>query len=213
MILIIDNYDSFTYNLAQALGELGCRVEVVRNDAVDLEAVHRLAPRALVISPGPGRPSRAGITPALIRHFARRMPILGVCLGHQAIAEAFGARVERASQPVHGKTSAIYHDGKGIFKGLRNPFTACRYHSLVVPEHTVRPPLSVSAYTQEGEVMGLSSRELKLDGVQFHPESIATGLGMKLLRNFLELHHLRQRRPGPEGPGCGKFLPSGITMR
>ncbi len=213
MILIIDNYDSFTYNLAQALGQLGCRVEVVRNDALEVEAVERLAPRALVISPGPGRPAGAGITPELVRRLAGRLPILGVCLGHQAIAEAFGARVERASRPVHGKTSAVYHDGKGIFKGLRNPFYACRYHSLLVPEETVRAPLRVSAYTQQGEVMGLSSRELLLEGVQFHPESIATGPGLKLLQNFLEIHHLRRRRAGPRRSGCGKFLPTGVSMR
>ncbi len=213
MILIIDNYDSFTYNLAQALGQLGCRVEVARNDALAVEAVERLAPRALVISPGPGRPSRAGITPELIRRLAGRLPILGVCLGHQAIAEVFGARVERASQPVHGKTSDVYHDGRGIFKGLRNPFPACRYHSLLVPEDTVKAPLSVSAYTREGEVMGLRSRELRLDGVQFHPESIATGLGLKLIQNFLELHGLHRRAAGPNRAGCGKFLQTGVTMR
>ncbi|MFZ5587628.1 MAG: anthranilate synthase component II [Thermodesulfobacteriota bacterium] len=188
MILVIDNYDSFTYNIVQALGELGQEVEVARNDAIGLEAIAQKAPEALVISPGPGRPEEAGITCAAIKRFAGEMPILGVCLGHQAIGQVFGGRVQRARRPVHGKTSEVFHDGQGLLSGLRNPFHAARYHSLIVAESTVRPPLTVSAYTLEGEVMGLRAPELRLEGLQFHPESIATEPGKLIFRNFLRMH-------------------------
>ncbi|RJX34864.1 MAG: aminodeoxychorismate/anthranilate synthase component II [Desulfarculus sp.] len=193
MILLIDNYDSFTYNIAQALGVLGRSLEVRRNDAIGLQEIQDLAPEAIFISPGPGRPEDSGITCAAIERFAGRMPIMGVCLGHQALAEVFGAQVVRANRPVHGKISQVFHDGKGIYSGLRNPFAAARYHSLIVPEASVRPPLSVSAYTSEGEVMGLRSSELMLEGVQFHPESIATHQGMMIFTNFLDLYLGRAR--------------------
>ncbi len=192
MILVIDNYDSFTYNIVQALGSLGCELVVRRNDAVDLAGVRRLAPEAIVISPGPGRPEQAGVTCEVIQRLAGKLPILGICLGHQAIGQVFGARVVRAARPVHGKTSEVFHDGQGLFSGLRNPFLAARYHSLVVPEPDVRPPLEVSAYTLEGEVMGLRSPGLMLEGLQFHPESIATAQGMAIFQNFLDLY----LRPG-----------------
>lgn len=185
MILLIDNYDSFTYNIAQALGELGREILTLRNDMVTVNEVEAFGPEAIVISPGPGRPEDSGITCELISAMAGRVPILGVCLGHQAIGQVFGAKVVRAAQPVHGKTSEVFHDGRGLFAGLRNPFRAVRYHSLVVPEETVRPPLAVTAYTMTGEVMGLEAAELNLYGVQFHPESIATAQGMLLFRNFL----------------------------
>jgi len=188
MILLIDNYDSFTYNIAQALGSLGLDLQVVRNDSVQVDQVEALAPRAMVISPGPGRPEQAGLTCALIEKFAGQIPILGVCLGHQAIGQVFGARVERARQPVHGKVWDIFHDGKGLFAGLRNPFKATRYHSLIVPEDSVQPPLTVSAYTQQGEVMGIRHAQAKVEGVQFHPESIATAQGKLIFGNFLDLY-------------------------
>jgi len=188
MILVIDNYDSFTYNIVQALGELGQELKVARNDALALEDVETLNPAAVVISPGPGRPEDAGITCPLIERFAGRYPILGICLGHQAIGHVLGGRVERARQPVHGKTSEVFHDGQGLLRGLRNPFRAARYHSLIVAESSLRPPLTVSAYTLEGEVMGLRAPELKLEGLQFHPESIATDPGKLIFRNFLEMY-------------------------
>ena len=185
MILLIDNYDSFTYNVAQALGSLGQPVNVFRNDALDPEEVRELSPRALVISPGPGRPEGAGISCRLIELFAGRIPILGICLGHQCLARVFGARVVKARQPVHGKTSAVFHDGRTIYHGLGNPFPAARYHSLVVPKEDLSPPLEVSARTREGEVMGLRSDRLMIEGVQFHPESIATPQGRLIFSNFL----------------------------
>ncbi len=188
MILLIDNYDSFTYNVAQALGSLGQELAVYRNDAISLEEIEALAPAAIVISPGPGRPEDSGITCPLIQRLAGRIPILGVCLGHQAIGQVFGATVRRAKRPVHGKTSEVFHDGQGLFAGLRNPFQAARYHSLIVTEDSLKPPLSVSAYTLEGEVMGLRASDLMLEGVQFHPESIATPQGGIIFNNFLDLY-------------------------
>ena len=188
MILLIDNYDSFTYNIVQALGYLGQEMLTFRNDAIDNAGIEKLAPAAIIISPGPGRPENSGISCSVIEHFAGKVPIMGVCLGHQAIGQVFGAQVVRAQRPMHGKTWEVFHDGKGIYRGLRNPFLATRYHSLVVPEETVAPPLSVSAYTVGGEVMGLRGEDLMLEGVQFHPESIATAQGMKIFENFLDLY-------------------------
>jgi anthranilate synthase/aminodeoxychorismate synthase-like glutamine amidotransferase len=185
MILLIDNYDSFTYNLVQALGALGAEVEAVRNDAVTTEEVEARAPERIVVSPGPCTPRESGVSNRVIRRLAGRVPILGVCLGHQCIAHAFGARVVRAPRPMHGKTSAIRHDGAGIFAGLPNPFPAMRYHSLVVDESTLPPDFVVTARTDDGEVMGLRHREWPLEGVQFHPESYRTDAGLDLLRNFL----------------------------
>ena len=185
MILVIDNYDSFTYNLVQYLGELGATLQVVRNDALDVEAVARLAPERIVISPCPGNPYQAGVSLAVIRRLGVTTPILGVCLGHQAIGQAFGATVARARTQMHGKTSDIRHDGRGVFAGLSNPFVATRYHSLVVLPDTVPPDLEVTAQAEDGEVMGLRHRRYPVEGVQFHPESILTVEGKRLLANFL----------------------------
>jgi para-aminobenzoate synthetase component 2 len=185
MILMIDNYDSFTYNLVQYLGELGAEVVVRRNDAISLDEVQALRPAAVVISPGPCTPSEAGVSVPLIKRFAGRFPILGVCLGHQSLGAAFGGEVVRAARIMHGKTSPIHHDGRTIFEGLSNPFDATRYHSLVVRRETLPTLLEVSAWTGEGEVMGLRHRSLPLEGVQFHPESILTLEGKRLLGNFL----------------------------
>ena len=185
-VLLVDNYDSFTYNLYQYLGELGAEVRVVRNDEVSAEAAIALAPDRIVISPGPGTPDQAGITLDLIRRAAGRIPLLGVCLGHQALGQAFGGTVLRAPKLMHGKTSQIHHDGRNVFAGLPDPFTATRYHSLVVARESVPESLEVSAWTDDGIVMGLRHREHALEGVQFHPESILTTVGKDLLRNFLE---------------------------
>jgi anthranilate synthase/aminodeoxychorismate synthase-like glutamine amidotransferase len=185
MLLMIDNYDSFTYNLVQYLGELGAELTVHRNDAVTVDEVERLAPAGIVVSPGPGTPREAGISLALIRRCAERIPILGVCLGHQAIGEVFGGVVERAPLPVHGKTAWIHHDGRGVFAGLPNPFEATRYHSLVVRRAELPACLEISAESEDGLVMGLRHRALPVEGVQFHPESILTGSGKALLGNFL----------------------------
>ena len=187
MILVIDNYDSFTYNLVQYLGELGEHVVVRRNDEITLAEIEAQLPQHILISPGPGRPEDAGISLELIRCLAGRVPILGVCLGHQAIGQVFGGRVVRASIVVHGKASEIKHDGKSIFKGLGSSFKAGRYHSLVVERESLPACLEVSAETNEGVIMGLRHRELKIEGVQFHPESILTSEGKRLLSNFLEL--------------------------
>jgi anthranilate synthase/aminodeoxychorismate synthase-like glutamine amidotransferase len=190
MILVIDNYDSFTYNLVQYLGELGADVRVVRNDAASLESIAAAKPARIVISPGPGRPEQAGITMDAIRHFGGIVPILGVCLGHQAIGAVFGGSVVRASAPMHGKTSTIEHDGRGVFAGISSPFVASRYHSLVVAEQDLPSELEVSARTREDNtIMGLRHREHPIHGVQFHPESILTGEGRRLLRNFLDSPH------------------------
>ena len=185
MILVIDNYDSFTYNLVQYLGELGAILEVVRNDVLDVDAVARLAPERIVISPGPGNPDQAGVSLDVIRRLGPTTPILGVCLGHQAIGQAFGATVARARVQMHGKTSDIRHDGRGVFTGLSNPFVATRYHSLVVLPDTVPGELEVTARAEDGEVMGLRHRRYPVEGVQFHPESILTVEGKRLLANFL----------------------------
>jgi len=184
-ILMIDNYDSFTYNLVQYLGELGAEVEVRRNDAIDVAAVRTIQPRAIVISPGRCTPKEAGISVRLLREMAGEVPMLGVCLGHQCIGEAFGAKVIRADRLMHGKTSPILHDGGGIFAGLPNPFDAMRYHSLLVAAGSIPVCLQVSARTAEGEVMGLRHRTLPIEGIQFHPESIGTPEGKRLLANFL----------------------------
>ena len=187
MILMIDNYDSFTYNLVQYLGELGSEVQVRRNDAITLDEIAALAPAAIVISPGPCTPNEAGISVPLIRRFAGHIPILGVCLGHQSIGAAFGGEVVRAARIMHGKTSPIEHDGRTIFEGLSNPFDATRYHSLIVRRETLPSCLEVSAWTKEGEIMGIRHRQQPIEGIQFHPESILTLEGKPLLRNFLRL--------------------------
>ncbi len=187
MLLMIDNYDSFTYNLVQYFGQLGEDVVVYRNDRISLEEIERLAPERIVISPGPCSPGEAGISVAAIKHFAGKVPILGVCLGHQAIGEAFGGKVVRSAYLMHGKTSPIHHDGKGLFKGLPNPFEATRYHSLIVERPTFPDCLEITAWVETGDIMGLQHRELPIWGVQFHPESILTMNGMDILRNFLEM--------------------------
>ena len=186
MILMIDNYDSFTYNLVQYLGELGAEVVVRRNDAIALDDIEMLRPAAVVISPGPCTPSEAGISVPLVQRFAGRFPILGVCLGHQALGAAFGAQIIRAERIMHGKTSPIDHDGRTIFDGLSNPFDATRYHSLLVRRETLPACLEISAWTREGEIMGLRHRRQPIEGVQFHPESILTLEGKRLLGNFLK---------------------------
>jgi anthranilate synthase/aminodeoxychorismate synthase-like glutamine amidotransferase len=187
MILMIDNYDSFTYNLVQYLGELGAGIEVRRNDQTTLEEIERMAPERIVISPGPKTPTEAGICLELIQKFTGRMPILGVCLGHQAIGQAFGGKVVRAPAIMHGKTSEIHHDGKTIFAGLPNPFPATRYHSLIVERASLPACLEVSATSPDGLIMGLRHKEMKVEGVQFHPESVLTAVGKQLLANFLKL--------------------------
>ncbi len=187
MVCVIDNYDSFTYNLVQYLGELGAEVHVVRNDAASVEEVAATRPERIVISPGPGRPEDAGITMAVVRALGENTPILGVCLGHQAIGAVFGGRVVRAGVPMHGKTSTIEHNGRGVFSGLTEPFAASRYHSLVVSDEGLPDDLEVTARTREDRViMGLRHRQWPVYGVQFHPESILTGEGHRLLRNFLD---------------------------
>ena len=186
-VLIVDNYDSFTYNLVQRLGELGATLEVVRNDCTTPARIARRPPDRIIISPGPGDPGEAGISIDVIRKLSASVPLLGVCLGHQAIGAAFGARIVRAGRLMHGKTSEIRHDGKGVYKGLSNPFVATRYHSLVVEEGTLSGDLTVVSRTVDrGEVMGLRHRKYPLEGVQFHPESFLTAEGTELLRNFLD---------------------------
>jgi anthranilate synthase component II len=187
MLLLVDNYDSFTYNLYQYLGELGAEIRVMRNDEMTTQEALALRPERIVISPGPGTPDQAGITLDLIRGAAGRVPLLGVCLGHQSLGQAFGGRVVRAATLMHGKTSSIHHDGRTLFAGLPDPFTATRYHSLIVERASVPDCLEVSAWTVDGIVMGLRHRSLPLEGVQFHPESILTASGKDVLRNFLHL--------------------------
>jgi anthranilate synthase component 2 len=186
VILLIDNYDSFTFNLAQYLGELGAPPLVRRNDELTVDDIERLHPDRIVISPGPGRPEDAGVSVETIRRFGQRVPVLGVCLGHQGIGFAFGGTISRATELMHGKVSEVHHDGRGVFKGVSQPFTAGRYHSLVVAE-PVPEALEVSARTEDGTIMGLRHRTWPVHGVQFHPESVLTAEGRKLLRNFLEL--------------------------
>ena len=187
MILMIDNYDSFTYNLVQYLGVLGAEVEVRRNDKVTLDEIETMKPERIVISPGPGIPQSAGITISMIERFHPKVPILGVCLGHQAIGAAFGGRVLHAARIMHGKTSEISHDGKGVFRDLPDPITATRYHSLAVERESLPSCLEVSAEAEDGEIMGLRHRQYPVEGIQFHPESILTKEGMNILRNFLNL--------------------------
>lgn len=187
MLLMIDNYDSFTYNLVQYFGELGEDVQVYRNDKITIEEIEALQPQRLVISPGPCTPKEAGVSVDAIRHFAGRLPLLGVCLGHQSLAVAFGGEVIRAERLMHGKTSMIHHDGQTMFRDLPNPFEATRYHSLIVNRSTLPACFAISAETAEGEIMGMRHRTLGVEGVQFHPESILTTSGKDLLRNFLKL--------------------------
>ena len=187
MILLLDNYDSFTYNLAQYLGELGCEVEVHRNDKISVEEIAKRKPEGIVISPGPCTPQEAGISIELIQRLAGRFPILGVCLGHQALGAAFGGKIIRAPKLFHGKTSEIHHDGKGVFQNLPKAFTATRYHSLIVERKTLPRELTITAETKDGIIMGVRHRRHKLEGVQFHPESVLTESGKQLLKNFLSL--------------------------
>ncbi|MDH4763652.1 anthranilate synthase component 2 [Pseudomonas sp. SORGH_AS199] len=191
MLLMLDNYDSFTYNLVQYLGELGAEVKVVRNDEMPVEALEDLAPERIVVSPGPCTPNEAGISLATLERFAGKLPVLGVCLGHQSLGQAFGGEVVRAREPMHGKTSPVYHNGEGVFAGLPNPVTVTRYHSLVVKRETLPECLEITAWTQHpdgsmDEIMGLRHREFMIEGVQFHPESILTEHGHDLLANFLQ---------------------------
>jgi anthranilate synthase/aminodeoxychorismate synthase-like glutamine amidotransferase len=185
MILLIDNYDSFTYNLAQYLGQMGQKLEVRRNDQITLDEIEKLRPERIVISPGPCTPAEAGVSVPLIERFAGKIPILGVCLGHQSIGAAFGGRVIRAKEVMHGKTSSIHHDNKTIFHGLPQDFPATRYHSLIVERETLPADLEISAETADGTIMGLRHKKMKVEGVQFHPESVLTEVGFRLLENFL----------------------------
>jgi anthranilate synthase/aminodeoxychorismate synthase-like glutamine amidotransferase len=186
-LLMIDNYDSFTFNLVQYLGILGENIKVSRNDKITLNEIEKMAPSRIVISPGPGRPVDAGISKDIIRYFYKKIPILGVCLGHQCIGEVFGAEVINSGTVVHGKTSHIYHDGKSIFTGIKNPFEAARYHSLILKKDTIPDCLEVTARTEDGIVMGVRHKDHKLEGIQFHPESFLTPVGLEILKNFIYL--------------------------
>lgn len=186
MILLIDNYDSFVYNLAQFLGELGADIQVRRNDKTSIEEIKNLRPSTIIISPGPGTPKDSGISPEVLLNFKGEIPILGVCLGHQTIGEVFGGKVIRAGKILHGKTSRIYHYGKTIFENIKNPFVATRYHSLIVEKKTLPDCFTLSAWTEEGTVMGIKHKKYNIEGVQFHPESILTEVGMKILTNFIK---------------------------
>ena len=187
MILMIDNYDSFTYNLVQAFRELGADMQVIRNDQIDVDGIRALAPAALILSPGPGNPDSAGVTLAAIKEFAGKVPLFGVCLGHQSIAQAFGGRIVHAKKLMHGKTSRIHHDGRGVFAGLEQDFPAMRYHSLAVERESLPDCFEISAETEDGEIMGLRHKTLPIESVQYHPESIGTPEGMKQMRNFVQL--------------------------
>ena len=186
MLLMIDNYDSFTYNLVQYLAEIGQEVEVVRNDKISIEEINKLNPRYIVISPGPCTPNEAGISLELIEAFKGKIPILGVCLGHQSIGQAFGGKIVHAKTIMHGKTSKISHNNKGVFRGIKNPFIATRYHSLVIEKHTLPNCFDITAWTDDNEIMGIKHKELAIEGVQFHPESILSEYGHDLLKNFLD---------------------------
>ena len=186
MILMIDNYDSFTYNLVQYLGEMGQQLKVFRNDKITVEEIEEEQPDRIVVSPGPCTPNEAGISVAAIKHFAGKVPILGVCLGHQAVGQAFGAEIVRAQRLMHGKTSMIHHDGQGVYADLPDPFEATRYHSLIIRRETIPDCLQITAETDVREIMGVRHKEYEIEGMQFHPESILTGEGKKLLRNFVE---------------------------
>ena len=186
MILLIDNYDSFVYNLAQFLGELGAVIQVKRNDKISIEEIERLKPTSIIISPGPGTPKDSGISPEVIMHFKEKIPIMGVCLGHQTIGEVFGGKVIRAKKILHGKTSKIHHDGKTIFENIENPFTATRYHSLIVERESLPDCFTLSAWTEDNTVMGIRHKKYKIEGVQFHPESVLTEAGMEILKNFIK---------------------------
>jgi para-aminobenzoate synthetase component 2 len=194
MHLLIDNYDSFTYNVAQAVGALGREIVVKRNDEIDLEGAAAMGPESLIVSPGPGRPKDAGISKALIRHFFDKIPVLGICLGHQCLVEEFGGVIDRSKNVMHGKVSNVYHDNRTIYDGLSNPFAATRYHSLIAGENTLPSELEVSAYTSEGEIMGVRMKGRPVEGVQFHPESILTEEGLQLIENFLSLGQAEGRR-------------------
>ena len=187
MILMIDNYDSFTYNLVQAFRELGADMQVIRNDQIDVDGIRALAPAALILSPGPGNPDSAGVTLAAIKEFAGKVPLFGVCLGHQSIAQAFGGRIVHAKQLMHGKTSRIHHDGRGVFAGLEQDFPAMRYHSLAVERESLPDCFEISAETEDGEIMGLRHKTFPIESVQYHPESIGTPEGMKQMRNFVQM--------------------------
>jgi len=187
LVLVIDNYDSFTYNLVQCVGELGKEVEVFRNDRITLKEIEEKSPRHIIISPGPCTPKESGISNDVIKHFSGKVPILGVCLGHQCIAYVFGGKVVRARRLMHGKTSMIHHDGESVYKGLCNPFEATRYHSLIVDEESIPDCLEITARADEDEIMGIRHREYVLEGVQFHPESFLTEVGPKIIQNFFEL--------------------------
>ena len=186
-LLMIDNYDSFTFNLVQCLGILGENIKVSRNDKITLDEIEKMTPSRIVISPGPGRPVDAGISKDMIKYFYKKIPILGVCLGHQCIGEVFGAEVINSGTVVHGKTSLIYHDGKSIFAGIKNPFEAARYHSLILKKDTIPDCLEVTARTEDGIVMGVRHKDYKLEGIQFHPESFLTPVGLEILKNFIYL--------------------------
>jgi para-aminobenzoate synthetase component 2 len=188
MIVMIDNYDSFTYNLVQYLGELGEELRVFRNDKITIQELEELQPEFIMVSPGPCTPDEAGVSLEVIRHFSGKIPLFGVCLGHQAMAQVFGGKVIRADRLMHGKTSPVLHDGKTVFEGIPSPYQATRYHSLIVEKESLPECLEISAWTEEGEIMGLRHKELAVEGVQFHPESIITDYGKKLLQNFIQTY-------------------------
>lgn len=185
MVLVIDNYDSFTYNLVQYIRKLGYECDVYRSDVISIDQIEAIAPKQIIISPGPGTPDETGICQEVIRHFKETVPILGVCLGHQTIAQVFGSRIVKAPYPVHGKLSKIIHDGKTLFQGIPSPFQATRYHSLIVDKHSITDPLEISAETEDGLVMAIRHKKFPIEGVQFHPEAVLTEFGLKLIKNFL----------------------------